>query len=469
MKNPDFDRKLLLARMSDVLDGTLDEAGAKSLQELLASSAEARRCYREQMKLHARLHLEYSGARAMKFMPGTEGAAKSRTVARPGWKFALAAAAAVLALLAVLLWPARGPQDTFATLEKARAARWGSGHLPTSEAARLGAGTLQLKEGLATIRFDSGAELSLEAPATLDLIDAMNCRLHGGTAVANVPKSAVGFRIDTPSASVIDHGTRFAVSVEPETGCMLAQVFDGEVTVRQPATGKVVALRSGQHSSVTGRDMGPATDGLAERILPGAPDIPRHGPDWLLLKSSKDAFVGPVLRTDSDILLYVKRGEPGFDRVAYLGFDLAGIAPEQIKEAELALHFAPTGLGLASHVPDATFRVFGLALPDGTWSEDDLVHHKIPASLARAAERLTGDEVRLLGSFAVEQGVQQGSFGIQGEALADFLRERAGSSITLMVARETPEFERNGLVHGIASRRHPVLPAPTLAIRPRRE
>lgn len=39
----------------------------------------------------------------------------------------------------------------------------------------------------------------------------------------------------------------------------------------------------------------------------------------------------------------------------------------------------------------------------------------------------------------VAQGVQRGRFGIAGDALAGFLRQNAGDSVTLIVVRETEE------------------------------
>jgi hypothetical protein len=75
-----------------------------------------------------------------------------------------------------------------------------------------------------------------------------------------------------------------------------------------------------------------------------------------------------------------------------------------------------------------------------------------------------GSKVRKLGAFTIEQGVQRGDFGIDGETLTGYLRDHASSEITLIVVRDTVEIEDAGLVHGFASRRHPSLPAPTLSI-----
>jgi hypothetical protein len=72
-----------------------------------------------------------------------------------------------------------------------------------------------------------------------------------------------------------------------------------------------------------------------------------------------------------------------------------------------------------------------------------------------------GSKVRKLGSFQVRRAVQSGSFGIRGNSLVSLLCEHAVSTITLIVARDTPELETNGF----ASRRHPTLKPPTLAIR----
>jgi hypothetical protein len=189
---------------------------------------------------------------------------------------------------------------------------------------------------------------------------------------------------------------------------------------------------------------------------------------WTLLETSKDAYIGdatnkgvPVPR--SETLLLVKRsGNPHVERKAYLGSDLSGMEPGSIEEAELTLHFAPTGLGLASDVPDATFTVYGLQV-DEPWEEKSIRVGKAPATVKFTT--LDQKKVRELGRFVVEQGVQSGEFGIQGEALAAFLREQAGSMVTLIVARDAAETRISGLVHGFASRRHPTLLSPPLAIR----
>lgn len=464
MKTPDFDKNQLRKLMAEALDGQIDEAGRITLNETLTASPEARRYYRGLMHLHAQLHLEYDGGREAESMPGTPRGQRTRP--RPARFGIWIAAAACAALLAVIfLRPGGDDPQPFATLDSARSATWGGGDLPTDEGARLGKGKLSLREGLAVIRFDSGAKLSLEAPAEIVLIDSMNCRIVHGTAVANVPDSAVGFRVGTPSAMVVDHGTSFSVNVNPETGGTVTQVFEGLVDVENPSTGEVVSLKTGQRNTVEGTSTGPATEGFQERFGPAIPEPFPNSTEWHLLEASKDAYMGYSLITDSDWLLYVKHGKENFHRKAYMAFDLASLDPAQLLSAELILQFEPTGLGLASHVPDATFAVYGLEKGGADWSERPLNPRNAPANIRGSGAGLVADQARKLGTFTVPQGVQRGRFGINGEALAHYLRENTGTAVTLVVVRETAETMGMGLVHGIASRRHPILPGPTLAIR----
>jgi len=466
MIHPDFDSRQLNQWIADAIDGGLNDSDRASLNELLASSRTARCHYRSQMEIHARLHLEYSGGQEADFMP-TRQSTKNRRVTRgpTHWWIAATAAAACVGLGMFFLNGNDQAADGFATLESSHSARWSSSDLPTAEGSRLGTGTLRLVEGLAVLRFDSGAEVTLEAPADLKLVDAMNCHLLSGIAVADIPKSAIGFRVETPSAMVIDYGTQFAVSVDPQSGETRAQVFEGLIEVQNPATGEAVSLKTGQRTSIEGQLTGPITEGFDERFHPETLNPFFKGPEWILREATQDAYIGHVLYTDSKELLYVKNGKSNFHRKAYLAFDLSDLDPEQIRAAELMLHFEPTGLGLASHVPDATFAVYGLLATDQPWDEKNLSLRNAPANIRGTGDQLIADEVVKLGTFVVPQGVQRGRFGIDDESLAEFLRERTGASVTLIMVRETPETRSAGLIHGIASHRHPTLPAPTLAFR----
>lgn len=464
MKENDFDKERLLDLIGGLLDDGLDSDGRRELARVLEASPDARKIYLSQMDLHARLHLDHVSGLTPALMREAVGPPLRRGFLLRRW--AAAAIAACIAVLAALVWSESPGDHGFARIESTSAARWESSDLPTTTGSRLGQGTLRLADGLATLRFDSGASITLEAPAELTLVDAMRCILSEGTVVGDVPDSAHGFLITTPSAEVIDHGTRFSVVVDGETKETQTRVHDGLVEVGHRTSDRKVMLRDGQFQSAGPEHFGESLDGPEQPFNSRFIGPAARSAQWRRLTTIRDAYIGRSFIKNQEVhrsetLLLVKNGT--VHRKAYLGFDLSGIEPEQIAEAELALQFAPTGWGLASLVPEATFGVYGL-LEESTWNGDSIVMRNAPANRDNAPD-LVPSQVSKLGSFVMEHGVQRGRFGINGERLADFLRERAGSEVTLIVIRETPESRTNGLVHGFASRRHPELPGPVLEIR----
>lgn len=443
--------------LDSLLDGDLSDEDRAKLQAGLESDPDAVDWLADRALLHTNLRRTMQ-RRGIETSTQTQlRPSRKRPVAtqlRSHLWMSIAAVFVAMSGLVFLLRPAS--DQTFATLEQTRAALWQSGELPTADGSRLGRGTLRLVEGLATLRFDSGAEVILEAPTNLTLFDAMNCELIKGTAVSDIPDSALGFRIKTPSAEVVDYGTRFAVSVHEGTGETHTQVMEGRVQIEYAASDQVVELKTGQRNTVAGESFGEAMDNAE----PEPRTIPAmrvdYGPDWMQLETSKDAYTGRVRGHESVVLLYLKKAPDGsqVNRVSYLGFDLDGVDPKRIDAAELSLHFAPTGWGLASHLPDASFSVYGLDGEVPEWDESILNGH-FPGKPGEAH----------LGSFVIPQGVQKGRFQIRSDALRDFLLEHAGTEVTLKVVRDTKATELGSLVHGFASRRHPILPAPTLAIR----
>ena len=476
------DEKKLLKLIAEVLDGNLDDEGRLSLNALLKESGAARRFYRQHMELHARLHLDYTGGISMKNMPPLDGEkreiVKSTSHAFQGsrMKQIILGLAACLVLFSTFSLLKRAEPTTekasdpeeksFATIKEVRSARWESGNLPTAAGTRLGEGTMRLSEGLATLQFDSGATLNLEAPAVLTLIDSMTVQLEKGTLLADIPESAIGFRITTQSADVVDFGTRFSVSVDAETEETRTQVYEGLVEVHSQSSDAFVSLKAGQRHSAESGILGEALDGLSEATLHQANPLTKPEPNRLRLESSKDAYTGRVAGHESEQLLYVKNGyhKNSPHRKAYLSFDLSQIDAHRIKEAELTLYLSPTGWGLASHVPDATFSVYGLLSPDSSWDEHSLTNENAPANILGKGAKLVNGQVSKLGSFMIEQGRQRGAFGISGDSLRKFIKERAGHEITLILVRDTVETEDAGLVHGFASRRHSTLPAPALLL-----
>ena len=223
-------------------DGTLTEATAAELSQLLRDSDEARRIFRDESQMHGLLHQavmaaaveEAAGQASMLTHPATTEGIEPRRNARVSSRRLLLAGAGVLVLsvAAAFVWFHVAPQQPeppkpFATLTRATNCVWEEPAAPRS-GDRLAAGPLKLREGMAEITLVSGVNMLIEAPAHLELVDADNSSLHAGQIVVRVPPTATGYAVDTPKAKVVDRGTEFGVNVEAD-GETIVQVFDGAV------------------------------------------------------------------------------------------------------------------------------------------------------------------------------------------------------------------------------------------------
>ena len=90
--------------------------------------------------------------------------------------------------------------------------------------------TIRLNAGSLRILFEHGTSLTLQAPAVLEVQDAMLARIHRGSIRVLVAKGAEGFSIATPIAKVVDLGTEFGVRVDHRGGTDVV-VFQGAVDV----------------------------------------------------------------------------------------------------------------------------------------------------------------------------------------------------------------------------------------------
>jgi hypothetical protein len=88
--------------------------------------------------------------------------------------------------------------------------------------------SIVLLEGVVVVEFRKGARVTVEGPANLEFLSDNSGFLQSGKLTAVIPDSAIGFEILTPSGRLIDHGTEFGVSVDPN-GDTETHVFKGEV------------------------------------------------------------------------------------------------------------------------------------------------------------------------------------------------------------------------------------------------
>ena len=221
------------------LSGDTSPARVSQLNDALRGDAAARRAYIAAMAFEAML--------AREFAPLEEAAAPV-VRARHHWLSApvLTVMAAALVVAVSLAWqrapePAAPPlaaaetsdadaEITHAVISSLDEAAGRFGQVALSQGMRLGAGMLELDHGLAEITFDSGAELTLEGPARLQLDSDNMANLAAGRASAHVPEPARGFVIHTPSSYIRDLGTAFAVDVRDDHQTDL-HVLEGEVEV----------------------------------------------------------------------------------------------------------------------------------------------------------------------------------------------------------------------------------------------
>ncbi len=457
-------------------DGQLAEGETAELEDLLRESPHWRRLFAEAMVQHAELRHDPSllGDLEKSQVPGI----------RRGGVALIALAAAACFMIGCFLLLKRTAADTsppaIATLVKATGCKWAASSLPTVEGSRVPAGTYELVEGLATLRFDSGAEVVLEAPVTLELIDAMACRLLRGTIMSDIPPSAIGFVVDTQTARVVDYGTRFGVSAG-ENGEYMVQVLEGRVEVE--GTDEHHNIRAGEtlDRGLLSQKLNPA------KPKPGAAEPNRWQPDtiindgdgWQILSTGyrrgKDAFIesGNTRNHGSEAFFRVKKTsiQPHLNRKGYIGLDLADFNGARFEDAELILSIERSDLGFATLVPDSTFAIYGLS----DESQDDWGEHAVhwknapahdPAGLQDHLPK-SGESV-FLGRIEIPQGVNHGTRTLRGQALVDFLNSDTNGQVTFIICRETDETARAGLVHAFATKENGGNTPPLLRLRPRR-
>lgn len=470
--NPSEPRAELRELCDRLLDGEFTAADRERLEELVLGDAELRREYVEIMHLHAALRQNASRlgdvplSEVLRALP--EEAPPAKVIPIPRWRLQIAA----LAVIGFTLWwfGAGRQEPPLATLVETNGARWESSSLPTDPGSPLQAGRLRLAEGVARLVFRSGAEVSLEGPAELELTGPNGCFLHFGALVAHVPEQARGFVVNTANAQLVDYGTDFGISTDT-AGRAQVRVMEGEVELRHERSGKKLRLLTREAAAITSERF------LAAREVEAEPD--RYAfrrskpqgkrPSLTLTSAGGNGDAGYATSPGStihfsDSLLLVKNAPTkSYLRKAFLRFDLAPLRGRRVSDASLTLNFEATGFGYASLTDACTFAVYGL-IDDSqdAWSGDSLQWENAPAFSPEAGAVNTTKAVKL-GTFTTPRSVVSGAFGIEGSQLAEFLNRDGNRLATLIIVRET-SIARDGAVHGFAGNRHPTLAPPTLQV-----
>lgn len=247
-------KRELLKLLDELVEGTPTETQQQRLGELL-QDPEAKQLYLEYFQLHADLSLSARALASPPDLPATTPAITEednspRSARRKWWGMGWLVTAVALAAVILTLWTA-GSRDftpetpALALIIEAQNPAWSSESVEMMRQRRLLKGRFELQRGRVELLMNCGARIEIHGPAIFDLIDAKAMRVLGGGITVNAPDSAVGFRVLTPTADVVDLGTEFHVAVE-ERGTTEVHVSQGVVVARSTGSEAVVPILRGE-------------------------------------------------------------------------------------------------------------------------------------------------------------------------------------------------------------------------------
>ena len=220
-------------------DESLGESGKERLAALLESDIEARRYYLHYLDLHLELNrrVKHEG---LIVLPRP-----AQRVPSPWQSWPVRAVAAILiAGIGVALWfHSRLPESSssitrdstwpapdataIAYIARADHVSWNRSVSPPKVSDLLSAGEVELNAGTLRIDFFSGAALTVRAPAHFRLDGVDSVYVKNGQLAVDVSGHESHFKVQTPSAVIVDVGTAFAVNVLDHHTEI--HVIDGEV------------------------------------------------------------------------------------------------------------------------------------------------------------------------------------------------------------------------------------------------
>lgn len=432
------------------LEDAVDDEELRLLSEELIRS-EARVLQFNDIRLLSGLIHEHgrdAGSHSEPSRPATERTYQTPASFQKAKLFAWLAASVALVLA---LAPYALQERPVAMLVSSENAGWESS-LPTTPGSRLDAGLLQLKTGIATIRFRSGVGVILEAPAKLQLIDTMRGKMLSGKATIDVPEQAIGFVMETPDGYVIDHGTQFSMSVDEAEHSSSFEVIEGEISVHVPS-GTDNAMLSGE--------------GQSAKILDGMIiESESFEPQELEAKNSKTIRIGvgnragTAIRNDrrefvSSRYLTVNRlNNQRWDRRSFFAFDISAVDFESVKSVTLQLNLVPFRQGYFSNLPlQSRYEVYGLTNAEKSNWETECLWKDSPGP----------EDGTFVGSFEVPRSQQRGNYSIQNKSLLQFLKSNELKDATFILVRTSlPGGRGNTPSHAFAGVDHREANAPYL-------
>jgi ferric-dicitrate binding protein FerR (iron transport regulator) len=219
--------------LQNLFDGRLEGQAFVDLQQTLRDDPAAREAYREYLHLHHALEFRTKGVDLLNVVPMEQ--VVERRQRRSMRNAALAAVALlVLGLLVMALVASHKPEPTL-TFNTAPGTEISLSHAlkgeDTPEGLVLEPGSrLKVITGTVELEFSSGVRGIVRGPADLTLQREDLLELTNGTVWFEVPKKAVGFKVNTPDLVLTDLGTEFGIISEANF-LDEVHVFDGKVEI----------------------------------------------------------------------------------------------------------------------------------------------------------------------------------------------------------------------------------------------
>jgi hypothetical protein len=171
-------------------------------------------------------------------------------------KFTLVSSTAAMLFLVLLVHMVSKSASSLGQIEESMGVVWSDSSSPLFAGDVLGDDEQFLKKGFIRVRMNDGAAAVLEGPAEFRLERENQLFLLQGKLTASVPREAVGFTVRTPSATIVDYGTEFGVTVDKHA-ITETHVQKGRVEMRLGSDSRVfdqsIRLTSGQAGRITGQ------------------------------------------------------------------------------------------------------------------------------------------------------------------------------------------------------------------------
>lgn len=442
------------------LEGELNQAEADELEALTLENPEAAEFYYDLCVQHIGLEEHRQQLEGQKIVPFPR---ERRNISQKLFPLSLAASL-ILAITLVFTSQQHREIKPIGILSQVNHCVWAESSLPTMKGSELRPGTMKLEKGIAEIQLNSGVYFQIEAPAHFELLSDMHCIVHTGSIMADVPDRAKGFTIDTPSAKVIDHGTKFIVRHDPEhESSSYVEVLEGEVEVQGHK------MKNSQHLFKGDSILASETLITDDLDLERFKNTPQKRETFHLISSVGRGQEATIITTDDydfhyipEMILLKNSYSNGLNRKGYLKFDLDVIPNKNFKNVKLSLNMLPTHLGTTLDMTNPVFKVYGLKEEHDSWESSTLRYGNAPGNV-KDGNKVDGRQTIYLGSFQLEKGELEVTKTVESEELLSFIRNDQNGLVSLIIIRENSDQKSvNSIVHGFANSKHPSASPPKL-------